>query len=83
MRSCDRSHWISHAPTTAPPSGHCAITVPKTPYLLSSKYDPKAQQIKMFDTKLEKWSYTKMCVSWEGRIIFSGKIGDEHWLKPC
>ena len=42
---------------------------------------PKALEIKTFNTAFENWSLTKMCVSKEGRIIFSGKIGDENWLK--
>ena len=42
---------------------------------------PKAQDIKMIDTQLENWEYTKMCVSKDGHTFISGKIGDENWLK--
>ena len=42
---------------------------------------PKAQETETFDTQFEIWGYTKMCVSLNGLIIFSGKIRDENWLK--
>ena len=36
--SHDRSHGISHSPIPVPPSDHCDIIVPETPYLLSCVY---------------------------------------------
>ena len=42
---------------------------------------PETKLLRTIDTQLEDWTKTKMCVSKDGRMVLSGKIKDDNWLK--
>ena len=42
---------------------------------------PEAKLLRKVDTEMERWVYTKMCVSKDGRMVLSGKVNDENWLR--
>ena len=42
---------------------------------------PETEFLRTIDTELENWKHTKMCVGNDGRVVLSGKIKDDNWLK--
>ena len=53
----------------------------KTQLIQRKNLIPNVVGKNIFNTKFEDWGCTKMCVTKDGHIIMSGKIGDENWLK--